>query len=133
MMVAMMLPSLVPMLARYREAVGTTAETRLGWLTALVGISYFFVWTMFGIIAFPAASRSRKWRCSGPRWRVLSRSPSVWSFSSPVRSSAARGRCVTLPAAWSRRAAVGHSRRTPARPGDMASASGSTAPAVLAV
>ena len=53
MMVAMMLPSLVPMLWRYREAVGRTADTRLGWLTALVAVSYFFVWTVFGIVAFP--------------------------------------------------------------------------------
>ena len=37
MMVAMMLPSLVPMLWRYRQAVGRTDETRLGWLTARVG------------------------------------------------------------------------------------------------
>jgi predicted metal-binding membrane protein len=34
MMVAMMLPSLVPMLWRYRHAVGRTGETRLGRLTA---------------------------------------------------------------------------------------------------
>jgi predicted metal-binding membrane protein len=53
MMVAMMLPSLVPMLRRYREAVGMTGETRLGRLTALVGAGYFFVWTMVGIAAFP--------------------------------------------------------------------------------
>src|SRR5437867_7556904 len=53
MMVAMMLPSLVPMLWRYRQAVGTTGETRLGWLTALVGIGYFSVWTVFGMAAFP--------------------------------------------------------------------------------
>src|SRR5438552_18086304 len=53
MMVAMMLPSLVPMLWRYREAVGRTGETRLGWLTALVGAGYFFVWTVFGMGAFP--------------------------------------------------------------------------------
>jgi predicted metal-binding membrane protein len=52
MMVAMMLPSLVPMLWRYRRAVGRTGETRLGWLTALVGVGYFFVWTVFGITAF---------------------------------------------------------------------------------
>jgi predicted metal-binding membrane protein len=51
MMVAMMLPSLVPMLSRYRQAVGRT--TRLGWLTAFVGVGYFFVWTVFGMIAFP--------------------------------------------------------------------------------
>jgi predicted metal-binding membrane protein len=52
MMVAMMLPSLVPMLWRYREAV-STGETRLGLLTALVGVGYFFVWTVFGMAAFP--------------------------------------------------------------------------------
>ena len=53
MMVAMMLPSLVPMLWRYRQAVGRPGETRLGPLTALVGMGYFFVWTVFGIAAFP--------------------------------------------------------------------------------
>jgi predicted metal-binding membrane protein len=69
MMVAMMLPSLVPMLWCYRQAVGRTAatkatascaeatrrrgETRLGRLTALVGVGYFFVWTAFGMAAFP--------------------------------------------------------------------------------
>jgi predicted metal-binding membrane protein len=52
MMVAMMLPSLVPMLWRYRQAVGRTAETRLGPLTALVGVGYFFVWAVFGMAAF---------------------------------------------------------------------------------
>jgi len=74
MMVAMMLPSLVPMLWRYRQAVastrraagstrraagstrraaGGTGETRLGRLTALVGVGYFFVWTVLGMAAFP--------------------------------------------------------------------------------
>ena len=53
MMAAMMLPSLVPMLRRYRQAVGSPGETRLGGLTALVGAGYFFVWTMFGMAAFP--------------------------------------------------------------------------------
>lgn len=53
MMVAMMLPSLVPMLWRYREAVARTGETRLASLTALVGAGYFFVWTVFGMAAFP--------------------------------------------------------------------------------
>src|SRR5262249_699284 len=53
MMVAMMLPSLVPMLRRYRAAVVATAETALGRLTALVGLAYFVVWTVFGLIAFP--------------------------------------------------------------------------------
>jgi predicted metal-binding membrane protein len=53
MMVAMMLPSLVPMLWRYREAVGKAGEARLGRLTALVGVGYFFIWTVFGMAAFP--------------------------------------------------------------------------------
>jgi predicted metal-binding membrane protein len=53
MMVAMMLPSLVPMLWRYRQAVGGTHEARLGRLTALVGVAYFTVWAAFGMAAFP--------------------------------------------------------------------------------
>jgi predicted metal-binding membrane protein len=53
MMVAMMLPSLVPMLARYRRVVGSTGETRLWRLTVLVGLGYFSVWAAFGMLAFP--------------------------------------------------------------------------------
>jgi predicted metal-binding membrane protein len=53
MMVAMMLPSLVPMLWRYRQAVSKTGETRLGRLTTLVGLGYFFVWTLCGLSVFP--------------------------------------------------------------------------------
>jgi predicted metal-binding membrane protein len=53
MMVAMMLPSLVPMLWRYREAVGGVGGMRLGSLTVLVGAGYFFVWIAFGMAVFP--------------------------------------------------------------------------------
>jgi predicted metal-binding membrane protein len=53
MMVAMMLPSLVPMLRRYRQAVDGACETRLGRLTVLVGVGYYFVWTLLGAAAFP--------------------------------------------------------------------------------
>jgi predicted metal-binding membrane protein len=53
MMVAMMLPSLVPMLWRYRRAVGSAGAARLGRLTALAGAGYFFVWAVFGMAAFP--------------------------------------------------------------------------------
>jgi predicted metal-binding membrane protein len=53
MMVAMMLPSLVPALWRYRQAVGRAGGTRPGWLTAVVGVGYFSVWTLFGMIAYP--------------------------------------------------------------------------------
>src|SRR5215207_7650271 len=53
MMVVMMLPSLIPMLRRYRQAPGTAGGTRLGWLTAVVGMAYFFVWTLVGAVTFP--------------------------------------------------------------------------------
>jgi predicted metal-binding membrane protein len=53
MMVAMMLPPLVPMLQRYRRSVVATGGARLGRLTALVGVGYFLVWTVFGMLAFP--------------------------------------------------------------------------------
>src|SRR5438445_9168439 len=46
MMVAMMLPSLVPTLWRYRQA-------GLGQLTTLVCVGYFVVWTVFGMAAYP--------------------------------------------------------------------------------
>ncbi|MGO4158802.1 copper chaperone [Cupriavidus sp. YAF13] len=52
MMAAMMLPSLVPMLWRYRQAAGTTGPTRLGRLTALVGVGYFVVWAVLGMAVF---------------------------------------------------------------------------------
>jgi predicted metal-binding membrane protein len=52
MMVAMMLPALVPTLWRYRRAVGRAGALQLGSLTALVGVGYFFVWTVLGLAAF---------------------------------------------------------------------------------
>ena len=53
MMVAMMLPVLIPMLWRYRQAVGVPGTTYLNRLTTLVGVGYFLVWTVFGMVAFP--------------------------------------------------------------------------------
>ena len=53
MMAAMMLPSLAPMLWRYRQSVGRTRDLRLGRLTALVMLGYFFVWMLFGLAVFP--------------------------------------------------------------------------------
>lgn len=53
MMIAMMLPSLVPQLWRYRRMFGTNGEARPNWLTALVGIGYFSVWTGLGVVLFP--------------------------------------------------------------------------------
>jgi predicted metal-binding membrane protein len=53
MMAAMMLPSLVPMLMRYRQIVTKTTEARLHALTVLVGVGYFVVWTLLGAVVFP--------------------------------------------------------------------------------
>ena len=53
MMLAMMLPSLTPMLWRFRKAVTGAGETHVGRLTALAGGGYFLVWTMFGMVVYP--------------------------------------------------------------------------------
>ncbi|SEJ93271.1 DUF2182 domain-containing protein [Paraburkholderia diazotrophica] len=55
MMIAMMLPSLAPVLWRYHEAARATSGTgdrRLAPLTALVSVGYFFVWTVAGVAVF---------------------------------------------------------------------------------
>lgn len=53
MMLAMMLPSLIPMLWRYRQTLSAIGESRLGWLTTLVGVGYFLVWTVVGLAVLP--------------------------------------------------------------------------------
>jgi predicted metal-binding membrane protein len=53
MMVAMMLPALMPVLWRYRQALGRAGAPGRGWLTALVGVGYFCVWSAFGVTVFP--------------------------------------------------------------------------------
>lgn len=53
MMVAMMLPPLMPMLWRYRQAVVGINKTHLDRLTACVAVGYFAVWTLLGIVIFP--------------------------------------------------------------------------------
>ncbi len=53
MTMAMMLPSLLPALWRYREVVGRTGGAHPGLLAASVGLGYFSVWTGFGAAAFP--------------------------------------------------------------------------------
>jgi predicted metal-binding membrane protein len=58
MMVPMMLPSLTPMLGRYRQVVAGTVDTpvgrtQIGWLIALAGVGYFFVWMVIGMLTFP--------------------------------------------------------------------------------
>jgi len=71
MMVAMMLPSLVPMLRRYRQAVGRTGGiggARLGSLTALVGGGYFVVWTGLGAVAYPLGAMLSAIGMREPAW-----------------------------------------------------------------
>jgi predicted metal-binding membrane protein len=53
MMVAMMLPSLVPMLSRYRQAIGMNGAGRLDVLTLVVAIGYFAAWSALGAAIFP--------------------------------------------------------------------------------
>jgi len=53
MMVAMMLPALVPMLMNYRAALPRAARERRGGLTLRVAAGYFGVWTLAGVIAYP--------------------------------------------------------------------------------
>jgi len=53
MMVAMMLPSVAPMLWRFRDAVRNCGPARLAALTTLAGVAYFVVWAAIGLIAFP--------------------------------------------------------------------------------
>jgi predicted metal-binding membrane protein len=74
MMVAMMLPSLVPMLWRYRQAVGCRGEARLGRMTALVGVGYFFVWALFGMAAFALGVALAE---SEMQWPALSRAAPI--------------------------------------------------------
>ena len=52
MMVAMMLPSLAPLLSSYRRGIRGRDDTCLGKLTLLAGAGYFFVWTVFGAVAY---------------------------------------------------------------------------------
>ena len=56
MMAAMMLPSLTPVLWRYRESVWRTRETYRDRLTMLVGLGYFFVWAMVGLAVYPVGA-----------------------------------------------------------------------------
>ncbi len=56
MMVAMMMPCLVPMLSRYRQSIGATDGMRLGRLTILAGAGYFLCGLFFGMLIFPVVA-----------------------------------------------------------------------------
>jgi len=53
MMIAMMLPVLVPMLLRYQRAMSAARARGLAWLTIVVAVAYFLVWTAFGLAVYP--------------------------------------------------------------------------------
>ncbi|RDK04077.1 DUF2182 domain-containing protein [Paraburkholderia lacunae] len=111
MMVAMMLPSLAPTLWRYRLAVGRTGETRLAWLTVLVGVGYFCVWTLFGVVAFalgavlaavemqlPALARVVPIAASGVVLSAGALQFTAWKARHLTCCREAPGRARTLPA-----------------------------------
>jgi predicted metal-binding membrane protein len=54
MMAAMMLPSIVPMLWRYRQSLAATRAMHVNGLIAVAGTGYFAVWTLVGLATFPA-------------------------------------------------------------------------------
>jgi predicted metal-binding membrane protein len=56
MMLAMMLPALVPMLRRYAAAVAGTAGAPVVRLVAVAGAAYFCVWAAAGLVLFPAGA-----------------------------------------------------------------------------
>jgi predicted metal-binding membrane protein len=71
MMVAMMMPALVPMLSSYRRLVGGGAAGRLGALTTVVGTGYFAVWAVIGTAACLAGLLVA---AAATRWSLVARS-----------------------------------------------------------
>ena len=65
MMIAMMLPSSLPILLIYRRAVMFRRDSYVNQSTALLAAAYFAVWALFGAIAYAigllAASATMKW------------------------------------------------------------------------
>jgi predicted metal-binding membrane protein len=52
MMAAMMMPSLVPTLWRFRQYVAAVCPARAGRLTLLAGVGYFLVWSFVGVFVY---------------------------------------------------------------------------------
>ena len=54
MMVAMMIPSLLPSLRSFRTSLGVhVSGARADWMVVELGVAYFVVWTSVGIVVFP--------------------------------------------------------------------------------
>ncbi|HEX6792515.1 MAG TPA: DUF2182 domain-containing protein [Casimicrobiaceae bacterium] len=56
MMVPMMLPVLTPTLWQYRQMAAASEGVQRMFLTGLVGVAYFSVWTVIGLVAFAAGA-----------------------------------------------------------------------------
>ena len=115
----------------YRQAVGRPGGTRLGRLTALVGAGYFFVWTVFGMAAFPVGVALATVAMERP---ALARAVPiavgvVVLIAGALQFTAWKARHLGC----CREALGAGCRRTSARPGDTASALGSTAANAVAV
>jgi predicted metal-binding membrane protein len=74
MMAAMMMPSLAPMLWRYRQGAADANQMPPAPLTAVVATGYFFVWAALGLAIFPlgAALSAARMRLSLPESTVSS-------------------------------------------------------------
>jgi predicted metal-binding membrane protein len=70
MMVAMMTPSLVPMLTRYRQALRREADGDVSIATLRAAIAYFAVWQAVGVISYPLGVTLAS---AAMRWASLSR------------------------------------------------------------
>ena len=70
MMVAMMTPSLVPMLMSYRQALRREADAAVSIATLRAAIAYFAVWQAVGAMAYPLGVA---FASATMRWATLSR------------------------------------------------------------
>jgi predicted metal-binding membrane protein len=71
MMAAMMLPSLVPTLWRYRQTISANDGRQTGLLTTFVGTGYFVVWVVFGMLVFLLGTT---FAAAEMQWPALARS-----------------------------------------------------------
>lgn len=74
MMVAMMLPSALPTLQRYRVALRAAGAMHVDVSTALAGVAYFAVWTAIGVVVFVLGAALAAVEV---RWPVLMRGVSA--------------------------------------------------------
>jgi predicted metal-binding membrane protein len=70
MMLAMMLPSLLPALSRYRRSLCVSDGLGLGGPTFMAGAGYFFVWILVGAAVYPVGLAFVE---SAMRWPAFSR------------------------------------------------------------